>query len=41
LQKLEKGIEPQLIVILSDINKPGMDGLTLLGRSSSASLISR
>ena len=32
LQKLEKGIEPQLIVILSDINTPGMDGLTLLGR---------
>lgn len=31
LQKLEKGIEPQLIVILSDINMPGMDGLTLLG----------
>src|SRR5438128_699219 len=24
------GIEPQLIVILSDINMPGMDGLTLL-----------
>jgi DNA-binding NtrC family response regulator len=23
-------IEPQLIVILSDINMPGMDGLTLL-----------
>ena len=32
LQRLEKGIEPQLIVILSDINMPGMDGLTLLGR---------
>src|SRR6516225_634211 len=32
LQKLEKGIEPQLIVILSDINMPGMDGLTLLGK---------
>jgi CheY-like chemotaxis protein len=29
LGKLE-GIEPQLIVILSDINMPGMDGLTLL-----------
>ena len=25
-----QGIEPQLIVILSDINMPGMDGLTLL-----------
>jgi len=24
-------IQPQLIVILSDINMPGMDGLTLLG----------
>jgi len=32
LQRLEKGIEPQLIVILSDINMPGMDGLTLLGK---------
>jgi CheY-like chemotaxis protein len=30
LQKLEGDIEPQLIVILSDINMPGMDGLTLL-----------
>ena len=30
LDKLAKGIEPQLIVILSDINMPGMDGLTLL-----------
>src|SRR5215472_18607831 len=27
---LSGGIEPQLIVILSDINMPGMDGLTLL-----------
>jgi CheY-like chemotaxis protein len=27
---LSDGIEPQLIVILSDINMPGMDGLTLL-----------
>ena len=26
-----EGIEPTLIVILSDINMPGMDGLTLLG----------
>ena len=31
LQQLSGGIEPQLIVILSDINMPGMDGLTLLG----------
>jgi two-component system response regulator (stage 0 sporulation protein F) len=28
---LSDGIEPQLIVILSDINMPGMDGLQLLG----------
>ena len=32
LDKLSQGIEPQLIVILSDINMPGMDGLTLLGK---------
>jgi two-component system, response regulator, stage 0 sporulation protein F len=30
LVKLAGEIEPQLIVILSDINMPGMDGLTLL-----------
>jgi DNA-binding NtrC family response regulator len=30
LNMLENEIEPQLIVILSDINMPGMDGLTLL-----------
>ena len=31
LSKLDSGVDPQLIVILSDINMPGMDGLTLLG----------
>jgi CheY-like chemotaxis protein len=30
LERLVHGIEPTLIVILSDINMPGMDGLTLL-----------
>ncbi|HUC10873.1 MAG TPA: response regulator [Stellaceae bacterium] len=30
LAKLADEIEPQLIVILSDINMPGMDGLALL-----------
>jgi CheY-like chemotaxis protein len=30
LDKLATGIEPQLIVILSDINMPVMDGLELL-----------
>jgi CheY-like chemotaxis protein len=30
LDQLADGIEPQLIVILSDINMPGMDGLALL-----------
>jgi len=31
LEQLNGGIEPTLIVILSDINMPGMDGLQLLG----------
>lgn len=30
LQQLRKGIRPELILILSDINMPGMDGLQLL-----------
>jgi CheY-like chemotaxis protein len=32
LGQLTNGIEPTLIVILSDINMPGMDGLQLLER---------
>ena len=30
LDKLARGIEPELIAMLSDINMPGMDGLALL-----------
>ena len=30
LERLADDIEPQLVVILSDINMPGMDGLALL-----------
>ncbi len=32
LAKLDDGIQPELVGILSDINMPGMDGLTLLQR---------
>jgi CheY-like chemotaxis protein len=31
LRRLADGIQPTLIVILSDINMPGMDGLQLIG----------
>jgi CheY-like chemotaxis protein len=32
LPKLADGVRPQLIVTLSDINMPGIDGLAYLGR---------
>lgn len=36
LDSLKQGVRPRLIVILSDINMPGMDGLTLLGEVKKA-----
>ena len=30
LEKLSVGVEPELVVVFSDINMPGMDGLGLL-----------
>jgi CheY-like chemotaxis protein len=32
LDRLSEAIEPTLIAVLSDINMPGMDGMTLLGQ---------
>jgi CheY-like chemotaxis protein len=31
LSRLTAGVQPELLLILSDINMPGMDGLQLLG----------
>jgi CheY-like chemotaxis protein len=41
LELLSGDIDPGVIVILSDINMPGMDGLQLLGEIRSASPICR
>jgi CheY-like chemotaxis protein len=35
-QQLTEGIEPTLIVILTDINMPGMDGTAIAGRDQTA-----
>ena len=33
LRKLDEGVEPQVMLILSDINMPGMNGIDLLKES--------
>lgn len=40
LARLASGIKPEPSVILSDINMPGMDGLTLLGEQPISVLMS-